>query len=261
MLFVDLDVESAKKVDRLEVFVTAELVGQPLTLFARVVEVEHRRHRIDAQPVGVVAVQPAQGAAEQEPPDLVAPVVEDRAAPVGMHAKPRVGVLVEVRAVEVLQPKLVGREVRRHPVEDHADAVLVQVIDQEHEVLRRAVAAGRREISGHLVAPRAVKGVLRDGHELDVREAQSVRVVGQVRRELAICEPAVVLLGHAHPRAEMDFVDRPRRLPAVGALAAGQPLGIAPAIAQVPHDRGLAWRLLREHREGIRLVGSGARDA
>ena len=64
---------------------------------------------------------------EQEAAHLVAAVVEDVAAPVGVEALPRVGVLVQVRAVEVGQAVLVGREVRRHPVEDHADAVLVQV--------------------------------------------------------------------------------------------------------------------------------------
>jgi hypothetical protein len=35
---------------------------------------------------------------------------------------------------------LVLGEVRRDPVEDHADAGLVQRVDQEHEVLRRAEA-------------------------------------------------------------------------------------------------------------------------
>ena len=50
-----------------------------------------------------------------------------------MKALARVGVLVEVRAVEKGQAVLVGREVRRHPIENHADAVLVQVVDEVHQ--------------------------------------------------------------------------------------------------------------------------------
>ena len=56
-----------------------------------------------------------------------AAVVEDRAVPIRMEALARIGVLVEVRAVEVCQAVLVGREMRRHPVEDDADAAPVQV--------------------------------------------------------------------------------------------------------------------------------------
>ena len=80
------------------------------------------------------------------------------------------------------------REVRGHPVEDHADAALVQVLDQEHEVLRRAVAAGGREVAGGLVAPGAVEGVLHHRHELDVGEAHPLAVLGEHRGDLAVAQ-------------------------------------------------------------------------
>ena len=92
---------------------------------------------------------------QQEAAHLVAAVVEDEAAPVGVKALLRIGVLVQVRAVEVAEAVLVGGEVRRHPVEDDADAVLVQVVDQVHEVLRRAVAARRGEDSRSSGSPRS----------------------------------------------------------------------------------------------------------
>ena len=65
----------------------------------------------------------------------------------------RVGMFKEVRAVEVGESVAVGREMRRHPVENYADTVLVQVVYQIHEVLRRAVARGWREVPRRLVAP------------------------------------------------------------------------------------------------------------
>ena len=59
--------------------------------------------------------------------------------------------------------------------------VLVQMIDEVHEVLRRAVARGRREIAGGLVAPGSVERMLGDRHQLDVREAHVAHVVARAR--------------------------------------------------------------------------------
>src|SRR5881398_1276634 len=60
----------------------------------------------------------------------------------------RVGVLVQMGAIEEPEPVLVGGKVRGHPVQDDPDPVLVQVVDQIHEVLWRSVPAGRSEVSG-----------------------------------------------------------------------------------------------------------------
>ena len=116
--------------------------------------------------------------------------------------------LEQVRAVEVGEAVAVGREVRRHPIENHADALLVQVVHQVHEILRRAVASGGGKIAGRLVSPRAVEGMLHDRQQFDVGEAQLVHVFRQARRHLAIGQGTVVLFRHAHPRAEVHFVDR-----------------------------------------------------
>ena len=75
-------------------------------------------------PVDVVLAQPEQRVGDQEVADLVAAEVEDERAPVGVRAAARVGVLVERGAVEAREREVVAREVRRHPVEDHADAAL-----------------------------------------------------------------------------------------------------------------------------------------
>ena len=107
---------------------------------ARVVEVEHRGHGVDADAVDVVLAQPEQRVGDQEVADLVAAVVEDQRAPVGVRAAARVGVLVQRGAVEAGQREVVAREVRGHPVEDHADAGLVQAVDELAEVVGRAEA-------------------------------------------------------------------------------------------------------------------------
>ena len=149
-----------------------------------------------------------------------------------------------MRPVEVLQAELVGRKVRGNPIEDHAQPALVEVVDEEHEVLRRSIPAGRREVALDLVAPRGVERVLHHRHELDVGEAEAQRVVGELRRELAIGEPPIVVLRHSHPRADVQLVYGPWRLAPVGPRALRHPLAVTPVVAQVPDDRGLpGWRL------------------
>ena len=200
-------VEVAKEADGLEVLPPTELVGDPLPLLARVVQVQHRRHGVDAQAVHVVCIEPVERAGHQERADLVASVVEDVALPVLVKALPGVLVLVQVRAVEVGEREPVRRKVGRHPVEDHTDATLVQVVHQEHEVLGRPEAAGGSKVARGLVTPGRVVGVLHDRQELQVGEAHLLAVVGQLRGHLPIAQPAVAVGRCAHPRAEVDLVD------------------------------------------------------
>ena len=103
-----------------------------------------------------------------------------------MKALARIGMLVQMSSVEIDQPVRIGGEVRGNPVENHADALLVQVIDEVHEVLGRAVARRGREISGGLVAPRPVERMLGDRHQLHVREAQVEHVVGELVGDVAV---------------------------------------------------------------------------
>jgi hypothetical protein len=132
---VDLLVHRAEEVDRVQILAPAVAVRYPLSRLARVVEVKHGRHGVHPQAIHVIFLQPEHGTARQERAHLVAAVVEDVTLPVGMEPLARVGVLVEVRAVEEAECELVRGEMGRHPVEDHPDAVLVEVIDQEHEIL------------------------------------------------------------------------------------------------------------------------------
>ena len=66
-------------------------------------------------------------------------VVEDPAVPVGVKSLAAIGVLVETGAVELRQTECVARKMRRHPIEDDPDAVLMQHVDQVHQVLRSAI--------------------------------------------------------------------------------------------------------------------------
>ncbi len=139
--------------DGFEVLATAELVRGPLALLARVVEVQHRGHCVDAQPVDVELLQPVQRVGDEEVADLRTTEVEDVRAPVELLAALGVRVLVESGPVEPCECPRVLREVRRHPVDDHADACLVEPVDQVAEVVGVAEPGRRREVGRHLVAP------------------------------------------------------------------------------------------------------------
>ena len=80
--------------------------------------------------------EPVEGVGDEEVAHLGAAVVELEGAPVGVLGPLRVGVLVERPAVEAGEGPLVLGEVGGHPVDDHADAALVQVVDEPAEVVR-----------------------------------------------------------------------------------------------------------------------------
>ena len=134
-------VDLAQQRDRLEILLAPIDVRHPRARLARVVEVEHRRHRVDAQTIDVEFLGPVVGVGDEEVAHLVAAVVEDVRPPVGMLTAARIAVLVERRAVEARQRPAVTREMRGHPVEQHADAVAVHDIDELAEVVGSCRAA------------------------------------------------------------------------------------------------------------------------
>ena len=103
-----------------------------------------------------------------------------------MEALPRVGVFEKMGAVEVRQAVRVRREVRRHPVEQHSNIVLVQVVHQVHEILRSSITRCRREIAAGLITPRTIERMFHDGEELHVSEAHFLHILGQTRSGIAI---------------------------------------------------------------------------
>ena len=233
--------------DRLEVLAAAVLVGQPLAGLARVVEVEHRGDGVDAQPVDVELLEPVQRVGDQEVAHLAAAEVEDERAPVRLLAAARVGVLVERGAVEAGQRPGVLREVRGHPVDDDADAGLVQPVDEVAEVVGVAEAGRRREVRRHLVAPGAAERVLGHRQELDVREAELADVVDELVGELAVGQALP-------PRAEVHLVDAHRRGERVGRRAALQPVAVVPLVGRGEHHRRGGRRDLGPERHRVGLL-------
>ena len=98
-------------------------------------------------------LQPMQRARDQEALHLAPAEIVDVGVPVAMEALARIEMLVQRGAVEARQAVRIGREMRRHPVEDDADARRMQRVDEAGEAFGRAVAGARREQAERLVAP------------------------------------------------------------------------------------------------------------
>ena len=80
-----------------------------------------------------------------------------------MRALPRVGMLVEMRAIELREAEGVSREMRGSPIQKNANAGEVSAVNKLHEFSGRAVAAGCGEIADRLIAPGAIERMLHDG--------------------------------------------------------------------------------------------------
>ena len=248
---MDRLVELAEKGDGVEVLVAPVLVGEPFAGLSRVVEVEHRGDRVDSQPVHMELLDPEAGVGDEEVADLDATEVEDQRAPVRLLTPAGIGVLVEGGAVEAGERPVVLGEVPRHPVEDHTDAALVEVVDEVAEVVRVAEAGGGRVVAGDLVAPRAVEGVLAHGEQLDMGETALRAVLGQLVGQLAVAEDVAV--GAPAPGAEMHLVDRDGAVEQRLGRALGEPGLVSPLVGAPLHDAGRLWRRLRRPRQWVRL--------
>ena len=243
---VDDRVHLLQEGNGVEVLPAAVLVGQPLAFLARVVEVEHRGNRVDPQPVDVKLLQPVRGVGDQKVLDLVAPEVEDVRAPVHLLAAAGISVLVERRPVEAGEGEVVLGEMRRDPVDDHADAGLVQPVDEVAQFVGRAEPRRGRVVRRDLIAPGAAEGMFGYWQELHVRVAEPADVLDQLFGEFLVRKPLP-------PRAQVHLVDRHGggvRRP----LAAGRhPRVVGPGVVGGVDDAGRLRRHLGAsgHRVGL----------
>ena len=179
-------VELLDEGDCLQVFVSAVLIGDPLSRLAGIVQVEHGGDGIHAQAVDMVFVQPEHRTGKEEGADFIAPKIVNQGAPVLVLALARILMLVKARAVEVRKSVAILGEMSAGPIQDDADASLVSPVHKIAEAVRRAETRGWREVSDGLIPPGPVKGVLGDGQQLDMGVAHLPDVGHQLVGQLMI---------------------------------------------------------------------------
>ena len=232
------------------------------------VEVQHAGHAVHANAVHVEVLEPVQHVGDQEGADLAAGEVKLVRAPVGVNL-----VLKQHVAVKGGKAVGVGAKTAGNPVHDHADACLVARIDKVHELLRVAVARRGGVVTGRLVAPGAIEGMLHKRHDLDMRIAHIADVVHELHRQVVVSVKLTALRGEGvHgtgvvavlvglalrrvavplPRANMYLVDVERLRHVVMAGAALEPCSIVPLVAiEGPQHAGGTRRALG--LKGVRI--------
>ncbi len=144
----------------------------------------------------------------------------------------------------------------RHPVDDHADAGLVQPVDEVTEPVGVAEPRGGGEVRRDLVAPGTAVRMLHDREELDVGEAQVAEVRHQLVGDLAVGEVSL-------PRSEVHLVDRHRLANRLSSGALGHPVAVSPGVRRLVDHRGRRRRDLGVERHRVGLLAPlavGAED-
>ena len=103
-----------------------------------------------------------------------------------MFTESRIGMFVERGTVKPGKAVRVLREMRRDPVEQDPDSFPVAGIDKETEIVSRTITAGWRKVTGGLVTPGGIVGMLGNGQQLDVRETHFTDIVDQSFRQLPV---------------------------------------------------------------------------
>ena len=236
----------------LEIARIAVFVRLPFAILARIVQIQHIRHRVDAQPIDMILLEPEHRVRDEEAVHLRAAIVEIRRAPFPVLRPLLIVRLVERLPVKMPQPLLILAEMARHPVHDDRDAVRMRLIHQIHEILRLAIAARDREIARRLIAPGAIIRMLAERHELKMRIMHLLRVADELIRQVTVAQ--VAALQRAPPGAQMHLIDEHRLLIGAVLLFRLIPGSVVPLIASQLPDTGRRMRFfLRKEAVGIRL--------
>src|SRR5271170_6770459 len=113
-----------------------------------------------------------------------------------MIAFAMIEMLVQCRSVKAAKGEFVGGKVAGHPVENHANSLLMEIIDEKTKIVRTAPSRARRIVTGDLITPRTQERMLHYGHEFDVGEAEIIDIVSEPWRQLAIGERTIGFFGN-----------------------------------------------------------------
>ena len=149
----DHRIELLQKSHRGFVNVASFLVGHILALIARIIQIEHRGNRIDANAVDVVNVKEKHRAGNQKTDHLGTAIVEDQRAPLGMMALHWIFMFIKTGPVKTGKAVRILGKMGRHPIHDHTDSFGMHRIDKIHQILRRAITARHRVKAGDLITP------------------------------------------------------------------------------------------------------------
>ena len=205
----DFGIQLAHEIHTLQVHPPAEHIGPPV--IPVIVVIQHGSHRVHPKGVDMELPDPVDSVGNQEGTDLRLRMVKGQGSPDREFPAERIAAFIQRRPIKPGHGKAVLRKMGRHPVQDHTDAGLMHFVDEGAEIVRRSVAAGRGVVSGDLVSPGQVKGMLADAHELNMGVAHILHILHKIVRQLGVIQETVlvpVALISLLPGAEMHLIDR-----------------------------------------------------
>ena len=233
-------IEFFDKGNGFDVVAAALLIRLPLTFRARIVQVQHGGHRVHAQTIQMVVFEPEQGVVDEKSGHFAATKVINRRIPIGMKTATAIRVFVQRCTVEHGQAVCVGRKMRRNPVENHADAIFVRVVDQPRKTVGRAKARSRRVHAHRLITPRRIQRMLGHRHNFNMGKAQIFDVGDQAFGQLVVGEEQTVFI--ALPRTQMHFINADRLNIRVDLIALRQIVGVIPCkMVDIEYFGRIGW--------------------
>src|SRR5690606_13877616 len=106
----------------------------------------------------MVPIEPEYRIADEKRPNLISSIIEYIRLPVGMKAFPHIRMFIQMSAVKTVQAMLITRKMRRNPVEDNPNIILMKFFHQEHQVLRCSITGSSCKVTTDLIAPGRIKG-------------------------------------------------------------------------------------------------------
>jgi len=203
----------------------------------------------------VILFNPVESVGDEEIFHLVFAVIKYLGSPVRMFAFSGIRVLVERFSVKVGQPVGVPWKMGWNPVQDHANSFFVKIIDQIHKVLGHSIAGGGGIVTGHLVSPGSVEGMLRNAHQLHMGVPHGFNIICQFPGSFPVSEAVVAFRPVClAPGSQMHLIDGYGGLYRILISALFHPGGIAPGKAgDIGCDRGGSRPVFAVEGKGIRF--------
>ena len=225
---------------RFQILMAAVHIGHPLPVALPVIQVKHGSHRIHPDSVRMILLNPIKGIGNQVIGNLRPAVIINQCPPMRMRAFPRILMFIETGSVKVGKPIGIPWEMRRHPVQNDADAGFMHFIHKIFEILVRPVPGSRRIIPNDLISPGAVKRMLHHRHQFDMRVTHLFHIIGYQGGEFPVIQITAVLC--LLKGTEIQFVNADGPVFSLPFLSACYPLVVFPfyllAVCRFPDNGG-----------------------
>ena len=172
---------------------------------------------------------PIKNVGDQEAFYFAFAIVKDLGTPVGMFSTSWIGMFENTSAVKFRQTKCIGSKMSRYPVKDHADPCFMKLIDHVHKVLGSSVTGSGCIVSGHLISPGTIKGMLCNSHQLNMSKFHFLQIVHHTIRKLSVIIKSFVFSsGMSHERTDVTLVNCHGHTIGIGLFSFFHPFIIVP---------------------------------